>query len=229
MTAVRARRCVAHAGQTASVCWAESSLQSQWWQAGLSSLLATECRYFPKQPCPESTCVSRKRVESPAGTTNEPSWLGEWLRATCARLRAEGEIRSPPGSQPLADKLRRALPPPNPTGEFRPTRKPPPSQRCGNRAWVRAAAHTGAPYSAIDRTTPVYSRLVATLGPPKLGKSRPRADAAPTSFGASCRRCSSKSHLSSRIRPRYFIWARTGTRTELTTIEAPGGGPRRGP
>ena len=40
MTAVRARRCDAQAGQTSSVWSAESSLQSQWWQAGLSSLLA---------------------------------------------------------------------------------------------------------------------------------------------------------------------------------------------
>ncbi|CAB3227801.1 unnamed protein product [Arctia plantaginis] len=81
----------------------------------------------------------------------------------------------------------------------------------------------------MDRTTPAYSRLVGTLAPPKLGKSRPRAEAVSTSFGPSCRKCSSKSHLPSRTRPRYLIWARTGTRTEPTSIEAPAGGPRRGP
>lgn len=34
------------------VCWTESSLLSHWWQAGLHSLLVTDYRYFPKQPCP---------------------------------------------------------------------------------------------------------------------------------------------------------------------------------
>lgn len=37
-----------------------------------------------------------------------------------------------------------------------------------------------------------------------------------------------KNHLPSRIRHRYFTWARTGMRIELTSMEAPGGGPQRG-
>lgn len=40
--------------------WAESALQWQRWELGLSSLLATECRSFPKQLCPEKICVSQR-------------------------------------------------------------------------------------------------------------------------------------------------------------------------
>ncbi|CAB3229250.1 unnamed protein product [Arctia plantaginis] len=40
------------------------------------------------------------------------------------------------GSQPLADRLRRALPPPNPTVVFRPRRKPPRWTPCGIRVWL---------------------------------------------------------------------------------------------
>lgn len=38
-----------------------------------------------------------------------------------------------------------------------------------------------------------FRRVVAMLAPPKLGKSRPKTEL--IGFGASCRRCSSKSHL----------------------------------
>ncbi|CAB3227800.1 unnamed protein product [Arctia plantaginis] len=84
--------------------------QWQWWQAGLSSRLATECRYFPKQP---------ERPSDHGGSASGFAPLAHVL-----------------GRQPLADKLRRALPPPNPTGVFRPRRKPPRWTPCGIRVWL---------------------------------------------------------------------------------------------
>ncbi|CAH2087639.1 unnamed protein product [Euphydryas editha] len=63
MTAARSRRCSAQAGHdtlVSRVCCAESSQQSLWWQSGVVSLLATTCKYLPKQPCPDNTCTSRK-------------------------------------------------------------------------------------------------------------------------------------------------------------------------
>lgn len=64
----------------------------------------------------------------PARTTSKPSSFDERPHATRLPLQAEATSYSPPGSQPSADKIRRGLTPPNPTGSY-----------------------TGTPYSAINR------------------------------------------------------------------------------
>lgn len=49
---------------------------------------------------------------------------------------------------------------------------------------IKAVTHTSAPYRAIDRTAPMYSRLVTALALLKLDKNRSRVEAVSTSFGA---------------------------------------------
>ena len=94
---------------------------------------------------------------------------------------------------------------------------------------VRSAAHIGAPYWAIDRTTPTYRRLQAVLGLPKLGSSVESAPAAPCNLGASRWKWGPKSHRLSSTNPRYFMVHSTAIQTPPTTMCEPGGGVRRGP
>jgi hypothetical protein len=53
---VRECRGAAHAGQCSSVCCAESTLASQWWQRVVASF-PIQCRYSLKHPCPVSTLL----------------------------------------------------------------------------------------------------------------------------------------------------------------------------
>ncbi|CAH2049861.1 unnamed protein product, partial [Iphiclides podalirius] len=94
---------------------------------------------------------------------------------------------------------------------------------CGLRrsAWVRrfrVSAQTGAPYRAMDRTTPAYKRRQESLGPPTFGSSLPRAAAAFATLGASRSKWARKSHRRSKTRPRYLIVGATSTRTPHTIM-----------
>lgn len=100
-------------------------------------------------------------------------------------------------------------------------------QRCALFCAIRAATHAGARCtsvgcgaSAIARKSPVQSYLLATLL--ELGKTRPRAEEASTSFETTYQQCWLKSYLPLRIRPRYFLCARTSTRNELTSMKVLG-------
>lgn len=58
--------------------------------------------------------------------------------------------------------------------------------------------------------------LFATLGSSNMGKICAKGKRSAEQF---YRKCSSKSNSPVRIRPRYFVWVRSGTRIELNTVK----------